>query len=297
MPLHDAAEAIWTVRFRAVLDLWQPAIEASTDPEPVHQLRVATRRASASLRTFGDLLPPTKVTQLRRHLKKTRRAAGDARDWDVLALRLFHWAETRSSAEQAGLDLLAGLALDRRRKAQNALNRSIKRQPSFRKLTSNLKARGAKRQALQDRARQMLPELIAEFERRAALPLTEANNLHQLRIAGKRLRYALELFIDCYPQQTHSSFYTVLEQVQDILGAANDARVLIKRMDTVLIVLRRFPDTVAERFRPGIEAWRQHLINEVADGPARFRAWKPTWEAAAESVEWDRPSNATAEPE
>src|SRR5262245_27990506 len=61
---------------------------AEHDIEHVHRLRVATRRASAALKLYRDLLPRRARRWVKKRLRKIRRAAGDARDFDVLATRL-----------------------------------------------------------------------------------------------------------------------------------------------------------------------------------------------------------------
>ena len=52
-----------------------------------HQLRVATRRAGAALEIFRDCLPEKDYQTARKQLRRLRRAAGAARDWDVLQYR------------------------------------------------------------------------------------------------------------------------------------------------------------------------------------------------------------------
>src|SRR6476646_47415 len=61
---------------------------AEQDIEHVHRLRVATRRANAAVKLYRDCLPEKTARWMKKRLKKIRRAAGDARDLDVLAVRL-----------------------------------------------------------------------------------------------------------------------------------------------------------------------------------------------------------------
>src|ERR1700724_2804960 len=57
--------------------------DSAQDTEYVHQLRVGTRRAGAALRLFAVCLPEKVHRKARRFLRRIRRAAGAARDWDV----------------------------------------------------------------------------------------------------------------------------------------------------------------------------------------------------------------------
>ena len=61
---------------------------AEHDIEHVHRLRVATRRAVAALKLYRDCWPDKPARWMKKRLRKIRRAAGDARDLDVLADRL-----------------------------------------------------------------------------------------------------------------------------------------------------------------------------------------------------------------
>jgi CHAD domain-containing protein len=56
--------------------------------------------------------------------------------------------------------------------------------------------------------------------KRADLPEEE---LHRLRIAGKKLRYVADFFRSLYPKKPTSKFIAALAEVQDQLGSLNDA--------------------------------------------------------------------------
>ena len=57
-PVADAARRVLTLRLEGVRDCLGYALrEPGRDPEFVHQLRVATRRASAALEIFAECLP------------------------------------------------------------------------------------------------------------------------------------------------------------------------------------------------------------------------------------------------
>src|ERR1051326_4559808 len=88
-PLTDAARRVLAMRLEVVRDHLGLALkEADKDPEHVHQLRVATRRAGAAVEIFALCLPDKVYTTTRKQLRRLRRAAGAARDWDVFLLTL-----------------------------------------------------------------------------------------------------------------------------------------------------------------------------------------------------------------
>src|SRR5688572_28787502 len=76
-------------RLRAVLHyLPLAADKAQEDVEHVHQLRVWTRRATAALVLYQELLPRRRFAWMKKQLRRVRQAANEARDCDVLLARL-----------------------------------------------------------------------------------------------------------------------------------------------------------------------------------------------------------------
>src|SRR4051794_37589945 len=87
--VEDAARRSLEPRLAAVAQSLPVAAHlAEYDIEHVHRLRVATRRAGAALKLYRDCLAPKPARWMKKRLRKIRRAAGDARDLDVLIERL-----------------------------------------------------------------------------------------------------------------------------------------------------------------------------------------------------------------
>ena len=208
-----------------VLDAVPPAVQRwHEDVEHVHALRVATRRASSALKAFGDLLPPRKAKRLRKELSQLRKAAGEARDLDVLYMRLER--DTSSLSEKRRVQLLKFIAR-RRVKAQNALVNARTRLQDI-KLPRQIK-RLLKR--VRWRAKQPEPTyrtaIDGMVECAAAIFLTEierdihsVDKIHELRIHAKQLRYVLDLEVDTI--RKHQHLYRAIKQLQNRLGDLND---------------------------------------------------------------------------
>ncbi len=60
-----------------------------------------------------------------------------------------------------------------------------------------------------------------------------SNELHDLRIAAKRLRYTLEIFLDVLPEETNSIIEEVT-QIQEELGNLHDSDVMIALLNLCL---------------------------------------------------------------
>ena len=125
-PVADAARHVLTVRLEVVRDCLPPALDRpDEDPEHVHQLRVATRRAGAALRIFAPCLPEKAFKAARKALRRLRRAAGAARDWDVFLESLAQLGWPAADKRRAALDFLTGYAMAQRAAAQDTLRAAL----------------------------------------------------------------------------------------------------------------------------------------------------------------------------
>lgn len=284
-PPMEAARHVLFVRLQVVKDyLPRAALEADQDSEYVHQLRVGTRRANAALRIFADCLPKKIHRKARRSLKKLRRAAGAVRDWDVFLADLLHRERTADPNHRGGLDFLIGYAVGQRGAALADLECVYRKEgPTFEPFViRTIEAiHPSKREPaaviLVDLARPMLFDCLKELERAALSDLSEYPQLHQVRIAGKRLRYAMEVFADCFDPQFRETLYPRIEEMQEILGRANDSHVAAER----LIDLREHVQTVCPtawpRLQPGFEQLLRSHQRRLPQERRRFLQWWSEW--------------------
>src|SRR5438874_1427315 len=79
--------------------------------------------------------------------------------------------------------------------------------------------------ALLGLARPLLSGLVRELEEAARQDPGDDEQLHRVRILGKRLRYAMEVFASCFAPPFRDQLYPAVEALQEILGHVNDSRV------------------------------------------------------------------------
>jgi CHAD domain-containing protein len=132
-------------------------------------------------------------------------------------------------------------------------------------------------QTLLDLAGPVLNDLLRELEAAAALDLQDYGNLHRVRIAGKRLRYAMEVFADCYAPQFRERHYAAVEEMQEILGRANDSYVAMRRLEGLRDRLREQPEGW-KRYKPGIEALLRYHAERLPQEREHFVAWWRRWQ-------------------
>jgi len=220
--LAGRLDFVWHFLSRAVADDHQP--------EDVHQLRVATRRAMAALHIFQALLPRRRARKMVKQLKRIRRAAGDARNLDVLAARLkkdqtSHDAD-RSARLQQFVNRLRKHAQPAIEKIQVHLSSNDRFARRAQALISRLRIRSAngseEQHSFAAAARQGLEPLVDRFFTAAAADLSQVGALHALRICGKQVRYAMEIFVGAFGPEMRQEIYPVVAEIQEKLGKIND---------------------------------------------------------------------------
>jgi CHAD domain-containing protein len=217
------------------------------DVTSVHQARVATRRLREALPLI------TRGSSLRKHRRRVRRltrALGPVRELDVALLTLDEFDDTQATARsrsgrqaevpRAGVVSLQQAIRQERTRIQVDMRRTIDR-TRLPKLSEKLVAAARKRDkespgprtvdpkqlaAARDRAARRAERLRMKIENAAAIYL--ADRLHEVRIAAKKLRYALEIVRDLSRSRATARILT-LKRAQDLLGRIHDLEVLIAR--------------------------------------------------------------------
>jgi len=209
-------------------------VAGSDDPEPedVHQLRVWSRRATAVFDLFADSIPRRQRTRWRRRLRKIRRAATEARELDVLDHQL-------AVNEPDSLELVKGHLRELRATARAALIERARRTQVDRlvcrreKLLKKVSCSGRKsdRRTFAHAAPKLLRRAAQPFFRAAQGALQEIEQLHQFRIAAKRLRYAMELLASAFDASFRDRLYPQIEELQERLGQINDLAQAAERFE------------------------------------------------------------------
>ncbi len=229
---------------RAVLD--------TDSVEAVHKMRVTTRRLQASL----DLLErEMKVRKLKRRLRNWRRRLSSVRNYDVFLELIENEAPSRGRARREQLELVKGILQERRleRAAEvkhflhginiNAIALELGLKPPARNETPDPNMiespdeppaleSSANRMVIDERrvagyAAERLDQRLGEFQTLAALshPTNNPVELHQLRIAAKRVRYLLEIVTEMgYGEASRALVW--LRTLQDRIGDWHDLEAL-----------------------------------------------------------------------
>ncbi len=205
-------------------------VRLGTDPEDVHQARVAVRRLRSYLRTFLPLMEIEWATGLRQELGWLADELGGVRDADVLMDRLRKQTAALTGRDRAaGAKILALLAAQRER-AMERLRLAVHSDRYLELLKRLVDAARAPRLApiSAESAMLTLPPLVASLWRNVRSMVDDFGadpsdeQLHKIRIRAKRCRYAAEAVAPIAGKRARS-FAGAAADVQDVLGEQHDA--------------------------------------------------------------------------
>ncbi len=283
MPMSAAAKFALAVRLGAVRERLPAAVlQADADIENVHQLRVATRRAAAALRIFATCLPPRLAKQTRKALRGLRRSAGAARDWDVFLEMLDARLGRPDARHRPGLVYLLGYAGAQREIAQQHLQEAYDaKAEAFAECTEliakHLDSARPARETLRDLGAPMMTDLLRELETAARADLQSYESLHQVRILGKKLRYAMEIFESCFAAEFRQRYYPAVVEMQDILGLANDSYTARERLSALRTRVQNAQPKQWPRLHAGIDLLVHFHERRLPQQRAKFEKWWRAW--------------------
>lgn len=212
---------------RLVLAL--PGVVMDEDPEAVHQARVATRRLRSNLRTFGSLLDEAWRRALGDELRWLAGLMQPIRDADVMLETLETAARTLDPSRTTPEFVVAKLLIERQEAREELL--AMLQSERTDQLLDRVVAASVSPQ-VRDEAQAMAPRELRSLARRAESRLsraasrvdaaTSADELHRIRIAAKRARYAAEA-VQRYGGKPVKRLARRLAALQDFLGDYNDA--------------------------------------------------------------------------
>ena len=216
----------------------EPAVLAA-QPEGVHQMRVAVRRLRSAISSLKQFLPEEQHHWVTGELRWLGGTLGKARNIDVFAAELVP-AGRAGMPEEPGWDDLAA-TLDRlRQHAYDEVSTAIlsQRYPAtVLRLLQWFEARGWREGPASDETNPMILPIgkiaPAALDRRRRKLRQRSKGFtrlspperHKLRIAAKKLRYAIEVFDSLFDREDSEKFVKILKRLQSDLGYANDVRV------------------------------------------------------------------------
>ena len=234
-PPLDHLQAILKQQVREIL-LHDPGTRLGKDPEELHQMRVATRRFRALLRTGHVFLDPEWMTLLRQEVGWLGRILGTVRDYDVLLEDLQHEIDNLSHDDQATLKKLLS-QLDSQRETARAILLEALRSPRYLMVLNQLEhaayfpegvSTNVTLQEISSNQFRKLRRCVQKWDKNCS-----NEDLHRIRIRAKRARYAAELAEQSMGKPA-SLFIRQIKKFQDLLGSHQDAVITEQRLRELL---------------------------------------------------------------
>lgn len=273
--VSDWAEKILRVRFEEILEN-RGAVLDSENVEGVHDMRVATRRLRSAIRDFAPLLKSKPLNKPNKDLKRIADALGAVRDEDVAIIALEKLQKKsrektikggiaelierrRENREQAQIDLLEKISAtaldDLKIRFEKAVDKSVKVKKSAKPISFNRAGRKVVGKSVEEFC--ALTDHIYE-------PFID-EPLHELRIAAKRLRYAVELYTACWGEKI-APFAEGVAEMQTYLGEVHDADVWLESLSRDLKtrknenpaniwLLSEFVEKRVKNYRAALKLW------------------------------------------
>jgi CHAD domain-containing protein len=250
-----------------------PGTRLGRDPEELHQMRVATRRLRAFLRAARPLLDEEWAESLRAEAGWLGSVLGPIRDLDVLLEHLHSDASALEPKERRALRRIFR-RLEQERADDRVVMLAALQSDRYLTLLDRLEAAARAPVLAADGQDVSLRDIAADEYRRLrkavrALETEPADtDLHEIRIHGKRARYAAEL-AEPVVGKPATRFIREAKAFQDVLGQHQDAVVAEERLRGLLLEL----GGAATAFSAGrlVERQRERRVEARAEFP---RAWK-----------------------
>ncbi len=254
------------------LSQWEAAARSWEDIEGVHQVRVSFRRMRSALVAFRPAIPKKYTASWADDTRWLAGQLGLARDLDVFIDEGLEAVQGRLPLE--GEDKLTRIAQEHRAMAYETVRAMLdsERYSHFKAafpewvategwIADEMSPKHRKRVA--SNVVPFAQTLLDKLERQVLLTGSHVNRdsaeeMHQLRIQCKKLRYAAEFFSPLFSGMTE--FIGHMKGLQDLLGVMNDVSVMRHLLDELLAEEK---DVGVLEYAGGLVGWRSRQYFEI----------------------------------
>ncbi|HEX5148751.1 MAG TPA: CHAD domain-containing protein [Candidatus Limnocylindrales bacterium] len=284
---HVAEAARKVMRFHLARMIAREAgVRTGHDLEDVHAMRVATRRQRAAWRVFGAAFRPGRTRRYRAGLRDVATRLGAVRDLDVLLDAADAYRADLPVTEQRAMEPLLADWRTHRDDARVLLVRELDSEGYGRWLDDYrdfVRTEGAavlpvgatQPHRIRDTTASRVwaaYEQVRGYE--SVLRWADVETLHELRIAGKWLRYTLEFVREALGDES-AALIARVTALQDHLGLLNDANVAASMARTFLV------EHAGDLSAPESAAIGRYLVSREREVARLRRSVGPAWRGVA----------------
>jgi CHAD domain-containing protein len=264
----------------------EDGVRSGDDLEDVHAMRVATRRQRAAWRVFGSAFRSGRTKRYRTGLREIASRLGAVRDLDVLLEAADHYRADLPVNEQRALEPLLNDWRTHRYDARVLLIRELD-SDGYRRWVDDyydfVRTEGAavlpvgptQPHRIRDTTASRIwsaYEQVRGYE--PVLRWADVETLHELRIAGKWLRYSLEFVREALGDDS-APLIAKVTALQDHLGLMNDADVAASMARTFLV------EHAGDLSQLEGAAIGRYLVSREREVARLRRSVGPTWRGVA----------------
>ena len=222
-----------------------PGVMDDIDSEFLHDFRIAVRRTRSLVSLLRKVLPVEQISRFESEFKWLGSVTGPLRDIDVYLLKKNEYRNMLPGSLAEGLDLFFVELQERRAdelillKQNLASGRYSDLVESWRRFNSDPTSdlfSGVREESCRDLVNSIIRKRFRSFLRDAdqISDDTPDQDLHRLRIKGKKFRYLLEFFRTFYDLSEVDLFLKHMKKLQDNLGDFNDLSVQMELLEAKL---------------------------------------------------------------
>ncbi|MEF8708331.1 MAG: CHAD domain-containing protein [Candidatus Accumulibacter propinquus] len=251
-------------------------LRESNAPEFIHQARVAMRRLRSAIRLWRPLLPEEYVNNFDPRWRTLANQLGDTRNWDVFITEILP-PISKAFPDHSDLQRLVGQAMSHLAGCRKAAQ-EVMTSPTYSQLLLEFTAATV---ALEESKKPPLTvfaprSLNKRAKRVAALALetrdSDPEARHALRVALKRLRYALEFFAPLFPARRLQRYHQSAAGLLDLLGRMNDNVVAEQ------LAVAAQPGHHSDLVRAWLAGRNDLMLGQLAALLGDFLSHQPPWE-------------------
>jgi CHAD domain-containing protein len=235
----DHATRSILLRLLDIIDENEAGTRRGTDTEFLHDFRVAVRRTRSALTQIKGVLPTRVLNRFKREFAWLGEITTPSRDLDVYLLQFDDYKHSLPASAQADIEPLRRFLLRHQAIEHKALLQGLN-SARYRRLVQDwrkfLTQPVSERSTLANAQRPILEVACNRIwrvyrrilkEGRAITPDSPAEDMHELRKTGKKLRYLMEFFQSLFPDSEIKALIKALKQLQDNLGDFQDYEVQV----------------------------------------------------------------------
>ena len=245
-------------------------------PEFIHQARVSIRRLRSAIRLWRPLLPEAYVSNFDPRWRTLANQLGDTRNWDVFITEILP-PIVKAFPDHGDVQRLTTQARNHLTACRRTAQAAIKADAYSQLLLEFTAATVALPESRKPPITAFAPRSLNKRAKRVAALAAETHDSnpearHALRVALKRLRYALEFFAPLFPAKRLQRYHQGAAGLLDLLGRMNDGTVAEQ------LVLQALPGHHSDLVRAWLAGRNDLMLAQLEPLLAEFLSHPPPWE-------------------